>query len=62
MDWTPEQMSRWERFMEWMGWHTPNGRFGFDGVSPTSRCRRCRRLILQDSQGGWFTVGEATDE
>ena len=41
-----------------LGWHNGMGEvIGFDGASPTSRCDRCDKRVLQDSQGNWFTIG-----
>ena len=39
-----------------MGWHRPDkyARFS-DGCSIHSRCRYCKKEIMQDSQGNWFT-------
>jgi hypothetical protein len=53
-------MTRWQRFLcHLMGWHacTPES---FDGCSFGGHCRRCGVCCLQDSQGNWFAVGEAS--
>lgn len=42
------------RFLCWMGWHRPTGSLGCDGLSVTSTCRRCNKMIMQDSNGSWF--------
>ena len=41
---------------ETLGWHSPTEKRSFDGVSFGSRCERCDRRILKDSQGNWFSV------
>ena len=37
-------------------WHHPSKEtpIGFDGASMTSKCRRCHKEILCDSNGDWF--------
>lgn len=43
-----------------LGWHDGNGGVrGFDGVSMTGQCSVCGRRVLMDSQGNWFTFGDA---
>ena len=44
---------------DYLAWHFPDDSRGFDGCSVESHCKLCGRLILQDSQGNWFTVGRA---
>ena len=43
-------------FCNFWGWHHPgaNDKIGFDGLSFTSKCRRCKKHILMDSNGDWF--------
>jgi hypothetical protein len=53
-------MTRWQRFLEVFGCK-PGPAQGFDGCSMTSRCVRCKRRILQDSQGGWFPAAYQGD-
>ena len=38
-----------------MHWHKPDGGVSFDGCSAHSHCKFCKKEILQDSQGNWFT-------
>lgn len=38
-----------------MGWHKPDESDYYDGCSVHSHCRFCKKEIMQDSQGGWFT-------
>lgn len=38
-----------------MGWHKPDHTHSFDGLSEHSHCRFCKKEIMQDSQGNWFT-------
>jgi len=47
--------SRWHRFRCFMGWHLPDAVKSFDGCSVHSRCRWCKREVMQDSHGNWFT-------
>jgi hypothetical protein len=42
------------RLFCWMGWHRPTDAIGCDGLSATSTCCRCNKMIMQDSNGGWF--------
>jgi hypothetical protein len=49
-------VSIFARIAEWLGWHKPDSTMSWDGCSFVSRCVRCKKRILQDSQGGWFTV------
>lgn len=37
-------------------WHIPSNEISFDGTSFESRCKYCKKHILQDSQGNWFTL------
>ena len=37
-----------------MGWHLPPIAQSFDGCSFNGECPRCRKKVLQDSQGNWF--------
>lgn len=39
----------------WLDWHKPLG-VQWNGLSLYSRCRHCKREILQDSQGNWFRL------
>ena len=42
-------------FHDIMGWHEPDdSSYYFDGCSVHSRCRYCKKEIMQDSQGNWF--------
>lgn len=41
-------------FHDIMGWHEPDDSTFFDGCSVHSRCRYCKKEIMQDSQGNWF--------
>lgn len=41
-------------FHDIMGWHYPDDSSSFDGCSVHSRCRYCKKEIMQDSQGNWF--------
>jgi hypothetical protein len=43
---------------ESLGWHTPDGSLIFAGINLKSKCKRCGRTILKDSQGNWFSVYE----
>lgn len=55
-------MKWWECFLCCViGWHNGNlptarkGRYArFDGCSVHRRCSRCKREVMQDSQGNWF--------
>ena len=42
------------RLFCWIGWHRPVDHAQARGINLVSTCRRCGRLIMQDSQGGWF--------
>lgn len=44
---------------EVLGWHTPTTIY-VRGLSTTfeSTCKRCGRLIMQDSQGNWFAYSK----
>jgi len=41
-------------FCHKMGWHLAPVSQGFDGCSFNGKCPRCRKKVLQDSQGNWF--------
>lgn len=41
-------------FHDVMGWHEPTKNVTFNGVSYCSRCKYCKKRIMQDSQGNWF--------
>ena len=41
-------------FHDIMSWHYPDDSSSFDGCSVHSRCRYCKKEIMQDSQGNWF--------
>ena len=41
-------------FHDVMGWHEPTKNITFNGVSYCSRCKYCKKRIMQDSQGNWF--------
>lgn len=41
-------------FHDAMGWHEPTKNVTFNGVSYCSRCKYCKKKIMQDSQGNWF--------
>lgn len=47
-------------FHDVLGWHTPdlNLEIDFDGCSMSATCRHCKKHIMQDSQGNWFTRDE----
>jgi len=52
-------MNLWQRFLcNVMGWHSPDHseRAGFNllGINLHATCKRCKRQIMQDSQGNWF--------
>lgn len=50
--------NNWKRFSCWMGWHDGKGAGEqFDGVSFHSKCSKCGKKVLQDSQGNWFEYG-----
>ena len=37
------------------GWHNGNGGAkSFDGCSIHATCSKCKREVMQDSQGNWF--------
>lgn len=44
-------------FHDTLGWHTPdlNLDLDFDGCSMSATCRHCKKFIMQDYQGNWFT-------
>lgn len=50
----PYKLGTWF-FHDIMGWHKPSDIHSFDGCSEHSRCRFCKKEIMQDSQGNWFT-------
>jgi len=37
-----------------IGWHKVKEIIGFDGCSIHGICERCKKELMQDSQGGWF--------
>lgn len=37
-----------------MGWHKAPITQKFDGCSFYGKCPRCKRTVIQDSQGNWF--------
>ena len=39
---------------DFFGWHIPPKGQSFDGASLTGICPRCKKKVLQDSQGNWF--------
>lgn len=41
-------------FHDTMGWHEPTKNITFNGVCYCSRCKYCKKKIMQDSQGNWF--------
>ena len=41
-------------FCNKMGWHYAPLQQGFDGISSNGECPRCKKHVLQDSQGNWF--------
>lgn len=41
-------------FCNFWGWHKSPKNQGFDGCSFTGVCPRCKKEVLQDSQGNWF--------
>lgn len=43
-----------------LDWHKPMKYKTFDGVNTKSRCKFCKRPILQDSQGNWFSIPQKT--
>ena len=47
-------------FHDILRWHTPdpNLELDFDGCSMSATCRHCKKRIMQDSQGNWFTGDE----
>ena len=50
------KLGRW--VCEVLGWHLPPEAQTFDGCSLGGRCPRCNKRVLQDSQGGWFSIGD----
>lgn len=48
-------MTWWQRLLcNTLDWHRPVSVKLFDGCSWKSKCVRCKRHILRDSQGNWF--------
>lgn len=43
------------------GWHMPGVVWEVAGSNVKSRCARCNRPVMQDSQGNWFTYGNLED-
>lgn len=41
-------------FHDVMGWHEPTKNVTFNGVRYCSRCKYCKKRIMQDRQGNWF--------
>lgn len=41
-------------FCKVMGWHKSPLAQGFDGCSLHGKCPRCKKKVLQDSNGDWF--------
>jgi hypothetical protein len=42
-------------FCNKMGWHyVKGGPTSFDGCSAHATCNRCKKEVMQDSQGNWF--------
>jgi len=41
-------------FCDHMGWHLAPNNQNFDGCSFEGVCPRCKKKVLQDSQGNWF--------
>lgn len=37
-----------------LGWHVAPKIIGFDGCSNNGECPRCKKFVMQDSQGNWF--------
>lgn len=35
--------------------HSPTKNIRVDGINLKSYCKHCRRKIMQDSQGNWFS-------
>lgn len=54
--WSAVFFNRWlpKWFCDKMGWHLPPIEQGFDGCSFYGVCPRCKRKVMQDSQGNWF--------
>lgn len=56
-------MSWLDKFLcNFLGWHKANEEASFDGCSFESRCPRCNRRVLLDSQGNWFAIGGRREE
>lgn len=60
-------MTYWQRFLcNFLSWHKPDRNapesMFFDGCSFHAICARCRRKIMEDSQGGWFELVEASHD
>lgn len=41
---------------EWPGWHAPTEWVDNDGFMFTSTCAHCKRPLMMDSIGNWFSV------
>lgn len=41
-------------FHDVMGWHEPTKNVTLNGVRYCSRCKYCKKRIMQDRQGNWF--------
>ena len=51
-----DRFSKSTWFCKVMGWHRVSGNSprSFDGASIHSICDRCKKEVMQDSQGNWF--------
>ena len=38
-----------------MGWHLPDNTKKTEGINTCSKCKICKKDIIRDSQGNWFT-------
>lgn len=38
------------------GWHIPDDTRKREGINRCSKCRLCKKDIIQDSQGNWFVA------
>ena len=44
---------------DFLHWHTPDDSpKTYDAVNTHATCRHCKKHIMQDSQGNWFTWGD----
>jgi hypothetical protein len=54
---TLPRLSLWTRIRcRWLGWHKAPQTFALAGISLRGICPRCHDIVLQDSQGNWFSV------